>query len=182
MIEPTKIALCGRMRSGKDTIARHLYFEHGFYEPLAFGSALKFYAHQIFFDIDREPKPRELYQFMNVMRDYDPDVWIKHLAISVRTAEDIHAKGIVVTDARQENEIDWLREHGFVIVRVETPEDERVKRIELAGDIADESALSHKTESYVDEIVADYTLVNDGTIDDLLTKVDELVAKIKEGE
>lgn len=175
-----KIGLCGKMRSGKDTVADYLFFEHDFEYPMAFGDSLKFYAHRIFPDVPREPKPRELYQFMNVMRDYDPDVWIKHLAQQVRMAEDSRkTTGIVVTDARQANEVNWLRDNGFVIVKVEADEDTRIERIKAQGESADEEALRHKTEQYVDDIEADFTIENNGTLDELHAKVDELVAELR---
>ena len=175
-----RIGLCGKMRSGKDTVADRLYFEHDFEMPLAFGDSLKHYAHQIFPDVPKEPKPRELYQFMNVMRDYDPDVWVKHLADTVEFFEDKRStSGIVVTDARQPNEVEWLRANGFVIVKVEADEAARIERIKAQGESVAEEALRHKTELFVDEIEADYTIPNLGTLNELYTKVDELLAEIK---
>lgn len=181
-MEIIKIGLCGKMRSGKDTVADYLFYEHDFEYPMAFGDSLKFYAHRIFPDVPKEPKPRELYQFMNVMREYDPDVWIKHLAQKVAMAEDSRrTTGIVVTDARQANEVAWLRENGFIIVKVEADEDMRIERIKAQGESVDEEALRHKTEQYVDDIEADFTIENNGTLDELHAKVDELVAEIKDG-
>lgn len=174
-----KIGLCGKMRSGKDTVADYLFYEHDFEYPMAFGDSLKYYAHRIFPDVPKEPKPRELYQFMNVMRDYDPDVWVKHLAQQVRMAEDSRkTTGIVVTDARQPNEVNWLRDNGFVIVKVEADEDTRIERIKAQGESVDEEALRHKTEQYVDDIEADYTIPNLGTLDELYGRVDMLLDEL----
>lgn len=179
---PVKIGLTGKMRSGKDSIGDYLFYEKGFELPLAFGDSLKYYAHQIFPDVPKEPKPRALYQFMNVMRDYDPDVWVKHLASKVKIKEDSRStKGIVVTDARQPNEVNWLRENGFVIVKVEADEATRIERIQAQGETVAEEALRHKTELFVDEIEADYTIPNLGTLNELYTKVDELLAELKKG-
>ena len=176
-----RIGLTGKMRSGKSTIADYLYLHHEFHWPLSFGSELKRYAHEIFPDVPKDPKPRELYQFMNVMRDFDPDVWIKHLAKRVQFAEDSRkTTGIVVTDARQQNEIDWLRAHGFVIVRVVAPEQDRLKRIEESGESVTSTTLAHVTEQDLESLDVDYRIVNDGTLDELETKVDELVARLKE--
>ena len=178
-----KIGLCGKMRSGKDSIGDYLFFEKGFELPLAFGDSLKYYAHQIFPDVPKEPKPRALYQFMNVMRDYDPDVWVKHLAQKVAMAEnDRRTTGIVVTDARQPNEVDWLRENGFVIVKVEADEATRIERIQVQGETVVEEALRHKTELFVDEIEADYTMPNLDTLSELHAKVDALLAELVKGE
>ena len=182
MSEILKIALCGKMRSGKDSVAWRLFYEHGFEVPMSFGASLKRIAHEIFPDVPKEPKPRALYQFMNVMRDYDPDVWVKHLASSVEMAEDRRStSGIVVTDARQANEVAWLRENGFIIVKVEAGEVDRVERIKRAGETVTDEALRHATEQYVDDIEADYTIPNFGTLDELYAKIDGLVGELKAG-
>lgn len=175
-----RIALTGKMRSGKDTVADYLAQSHGFHVPLSFGNALKRIAHETFPDVPKEPKPRELYQFMNVMREYDKDVWVKHLAKEVEIISRV-PRGIVVTDARQPNEIKWLREIGFTIVKVEADEVTRIERIKAQGETVDEEVLRHKTESYVDGIDADYLIENHGTLDELHAKVDELVEELRKG-
>lgn len=176
-----RIGLTGKMRSGKDTVADYLAQSHGFHVPLSFGNALKRIAHETFPDVPKEPKPRELYQFMNVMREYDKDVWVKHLAKEVGIISRV-PRGIVVTDARQPNEVAWLRDNGFTIVKVEADEVTRIERIKAQGESVDEEALRHKTESYVDGIDADYYLPNFGTINELHTRIDEMVAGLRKGE
>lgn len=179
MTDVIKIALVGKMRSGKDAIGTLLTTRHGFYPPFAFGTALKASAHDIFPDVPRSPKPRALYQFMNVMRDYDPQVWIKHVERSVEYALDSRTtKGIVITDARQANEIAWCRANGFKIVRVTAPEHIRIARAQAVGDVFDYEALTHPTETEVDGFYVDYTLVNDGDYASLVAKVDALMAEI----
>lgn len=178
-----RIALVGKMRSGKSTIAHALSFRHGFDYPYAFGNALKIKAHEIFPDVPTHPKPRALYQFMNVMRDFDEDVWVKHLEHSITLAEDRKSTiGIVVEDARQENEVEFLRSRGFTIVRVESPEEKRREIIEqedkLTGDEL-EDAMTHKTEAYSEQVTPDLTIVNDGSYDELMEKVDDMMAEIR---
>lgn len=176
-----KLAFVGKMRSGKDTAATRLATQHGF-TMLAFGTALKASAHDIFPDVPRSPKPRALYQFMNVMREYDADVWIKHVERSVGYALDRKSTtGIVITDARQANEIAWCRANGFTIVRVTAPDDVRIARAQAVGDVFDWEALTHPTETEVDGFDADYTVVNDGDYASLVAKVDALMAEIRKG-
>ena len=180
MSEIIKIGLIGGMRAGKDTVANRLYYEHGFEHPIAFGSALKRLAHNIFMDVPKEPKPRKLYQFMNKMREYDPDVWIKHLEyIYGCYTEQRSTSGIVLTDIRQPNEYEWARANGFIIVKVEAPAAIRKERAKQSDDFSEED-LTHSTESYTDEFAFDYSITNDGSLDELKAKVDELLAKIKE--
>jgi len=174
-----KIALTGKMRSGKSAISRMLYEKYGFYYPLSFGNKLKSLAHSIFPWVPEEPKPRELYQFMNVMRNYDEDVWVKHLAKGYECALAVEPAGIVIDDVRQQNELEWAIENGFIVVRVEASDDIRKQRIIDAGDSYNEDSFNHKTETYVDHLKADYTIVNDGTLIELESKVDEIKAEIK---
>ena len=182
MTNVIKLAFIGKMRSGKDTAAARLATQHGF-TMLAFGTALKASAHDIFPNVPRTPKPRALYQFMNVMRDYDPQVWIKHVERSVEYALDRKTtQGIVITDARQANELEWARSNGFKIVRVTAPEPVRIARAQSVGDVFDYEALTHPTETEVDGFDADYVLENDGDYMTLIVKVDALMAEIKEAK
>lgn len=174
-----RICICGTLRSGKDTVGALLSVKHGFATPIAFGDALKDVAHRAFPDVPREPKPRALYQFMNVMRDYDADVWIKHVARKVDWALESRAtKGIVISDARQPNEIDWARANGFTIVRVTASDAVRIARAERAGDAFTYEDLTHPTEQYIGGFNVDYEIRNDGSYDDLVAGVERLVAEI----
>jgi dephospho-CoA kinase len=178
-----KIALTGKMRSGKDTVANHLYIRHGF-DKVAFGDALKRIAHDTFPWVSEFSKPRALYQFMNVMREYDKDVWIKHVEQAVKGAIDFHVNtgaekiGVVVTDVRQQNEVDWCRENGFTLIRVTAPDEERIARAIAAGDDFTVHDLCHETELAIDGFSVDYEIVNDGSVDALKRKVDEILAEM----
>lgn len=171
-----RICLCGKLRSGKDAFGTLLAVDHGFASPIAFGHALKDAAHRIYPDVPREPKPRALYQFMNVMREYDPDVWIKHAQKRVDYAlEQRSTKGVVITDARQANEIAWARNNGFTIVRVTASDDVRISRAQRSKDVFDYEDLTHPTELEIDTFDVDYELSNDGAYPDLVAEVERLV-------
>lgn len=174
-----KIALTGKMRSGKSVISRLLHEKHGFYYQLSFGDKLKSLAHSIFPWIPEEPKPRELYQFMNTMREFDEDVWVKQLEEYYEFVLTREPTGIVIDDVRQQNEFEWARDNGFIVVRVDTTDDLRKQRIIAEGDSYNEESFNHKTETYVDHLRADYTIVNDGTLIELESKVAGLLAEIK---
>lgn len=70
---------------------------------------------------------------------------------------------IVVTDVRFPNEADKIRELGGFIITVERP--------------GLESTDTHISEQL--PCVGDYTIVNDGTLDDLATKVEELFNELR---
>lgn len=169
----TRIALTGKMRSGKDTVAEHLANTYGF-DRLAFGDALKRHAHAVFPWIGEESKPRALYQqFGQFMRQIEPDVWVRHIERRLPYVRDV-----VITDLRQPNEYEWARKNGFVIIRVSTTDELRVKRMIEVGDEFNVHDLTHETELHIDSFAVDYELVNDGKIDELLAKVDELMEAV----
>jgi dephospho-CoA kinase len=183
-IDVTKIALTGKLRAGKDVCANHLYIKHGF-NRIAFGDALKKEAHAVFPWISQSSKPRALYQqFGQIMREIDPDVWIKHAERAVQGAIDFRVNtgaervGIVLTDIRQQNEVDWCRANGFTLIRVTAPDEVRIARAIEAGDSFVENDLVHSTELAIDGFAVDYTVTNDGTVDELKAQIDAIIAKL----
>lgn len=151
--EPLKIALVGKMRSGKDTVADILQKEYSF-NRIAFGDKLKELAHMIFPHVPLDPKPRELYLFMNIMREFYEDVWVYHLANTYNSIKS-NSNGIVITDVRQQNELDWCKKNGFTILKVVCDDAIRLERIKASGDVHKEEYLTHNTESSVDRLEFD---------------------------
>jgi dephospho-CoA kinase len=88
------------------------------------------------------------------------------------------AIGIVLTDVRQQNEVDWCRANGFTIIRVTAPEDVRIGRAIKAGDDFCENDLEHSTELEIDNFTVDYSVENNGTVDDLKAKIDAVLEDI----
>lgn len=181
-----KIALCGKMRSGKDSVADIM--ERNFlFERYAFGDGVREVARALYPESEDARKDRELLQFVGqTMREYDEHIWVR------RTLRDIYKDenestfyscrpfSCVITDLRQMNEYEKLKSLGFVIVKVEADEETRIKRIRDRGDIFSENMLTHETELSVDEIPYDYLVKNDGTLSELYWSVSELMEKIKQ--
>lgn len=179
MDDVIKIALCGKMRSGKDSVAALLTTRYDFYPKIAFGDALKEIAHRTFPHIPREPKPRKLYIHMNEHRTFYENVWVDPVARKVEYALDKRStKGVVITDCRQQNEIDWCRANGFTVVRVTASDDVRIARAQRNKDVFDYEDLTHPTETYIDTFDTDYEIVNDGEYSDLVSEVERLVTEI----
>jgi len=180
-----KIIIVGKMRSGKSPVSDRLRLDYGFTE-LAFGAALKYYAHRVFAysNVIGEGKPRALYQqFGELCREIDPLVWVKHVDAAYKQVLDSKStKGIVVSDGRQPHEYEWARANGFTVVRVTAPDELRLERARKAGDDFTEADLAHDTEQWVDKFDVDFEIVNDGKLDDLCAKVDDVMSKIKEYE
>ena len=167
--EPLKIALVGKMRSGKDTVADILQKEYKF-NRIAFGDKLKELAHMIFPHVPLDPKPRELYLFMNTMREFHEDVWVYHLANTYNSIKN-NSHGIVITDVRQQNELDWCKKNGFTILKVVCDDVIRLERIKASGDVHKEEYLTHNTESSVDQLEFDDWIDNSGNLEDLHEQV-----------
>lgn len=182
-VSVTKIALTGQMRAGKDEIAKHLLIMHGF-TRVAFGDELKRLAHEAFPDVSEFSKPRALYQqFGQLLREIDPDIWVRHVERQVEALINCNGQfqdhvGIVITDLRQPNEYEWARANGFTIVKVTAPRDVRIERAQSLSDAFELNHLTHETESHIEGFTVDYEIANDGTVEDLWAKVDEMINAI----
>jgi dephospho-CoA kinase len=183
-VSVVKIALTGKLRAGKDEVAQHLYIRHGF-DRVAFGDALKRNAHAVFPWISDGTKPRALYQtYGQLMREIDPGVWVKHAEQAVKGAIDFRVNtgaeriGIVLTDVRQQNEVDWCRSNGFTLIRVTAPDEVRIARAIAAGDDFSVHDLCHETELSIDKFDVDFEVINDGTVDELKAQIDAIMAQL----
>lgn len=172
-----KIALFGKMRSGKDTVGKLLIDNYGF-KRYAFGDGIGEIVAKYFPDALEHGKPRQHYQHIGQsLRELDPDVWIKYLYKQIGDTSD----NIVVTDARQPNEYKSLKKNGFIIVKLEADEETRIQRILDSGDTFSIEQLEHPTEKNVDSVDADFTICNNGDLNSLKRSVANLVYLIKEG-
>jgi dephospho-CoA kinase len=184
-----KIAICGRARSGKDTVANYLEETYAF-TKFAFADDMKQLLHKLFPHISDRPKPRRAYQvFGEGLRNLDlpgaDHVWIDACMRKVNahiwwhSEVDNRGANVVITDLRMQLELDYLRANGFTIIRVTAPDEDRLFRAKLAGDDFNEADLEHETESHVDGFAVDYTVDNNGTVDDLKRKLDEIMEAIQ---
>lgn len=175
-----KIALAGKMRSGKDTVAAYLV-EHYDFVPYAFGDGIKRVCRELFPEqVANSKKPRALLQGVGqAMRAIDPDVWIKR---TMREIDASHSFDVVITDLRQPNEYARLYTEGYVIIRVNASDDVRIDRMRSAGDTFDLADLTHDTERYVDMFAVHYELNNNGSVLDLWEQIDVVMREIMHRE
>ena len=203
MSDEIKIALTGKMRSGKSSVAEILWLDYDLTRR-SFGGALKYYADKMFegstaypieveeygepcpFDGKRDTrikKPRKLYQdFGQAMRQLDEDIWIRHVEQAIETDKTFpNYKGVVIDDLRQPNEYEWAKAHGFTIIRVNADEGDRLDRAAKLGDKFSAEDLRHETERHVDDFKADYVIENGSgvSLHELRRKVDDIMAEIK---
>lgn len=105
----------------------------------------------------------------------DTDFWVKMLKKHIKQIEDVESElgnyeglypiYIVVPDVRFNNEAQFIKDQGGLLVQVVRPDVEKVRE--------------HKSEQGVSVKYVDYTIVNDGSLDDLKEKVQTI---IEEGE
>lgn len=168
-----KIALMGYARSGKDTVAQMIRGELNKVWTAAFGDELKVQFHKTFSDIPADPKPRDGYEkFGQVLREIDPDIWIKPVHGLMKFIEANWAdRHIVVTDLRQPNEAKWAKENGFTIVYVHASDEIRMGR--AAGDAQWHSINSSEAEIWM--IDYDYCIYNEDNERVLLEQVKRMI-------
>ncbi|UXQ88898.1 deoxynucleoside monophosphate kinase [Bacillus phage Thurquoise] len=187
-----KIAIAGEFRSGKSTVAEYLDEKYSMLQ-FAFADELKRDFHKEYPDILTVPKPRKGYQlYGQLMRYvYGEDYWINRCFNKIenirQAAMGYNITGSeakfnpVITDLRQHNELERCREEGYHIIKVLAPKSVRVQRAKEEGDSFSEEELQHETEVYVREMDTDFTIMNNGTIEDLYAEVDYIMSVINPG-
>ena len=146
---PLRIAFTGKMATGKSTAARLLQTSHAGTEILSLGAAVKEIARNTF---GMKEKDRRLLQIIgNTGRALHPMTWVNLLLAKVKAWG-----SYVVDDVRFEDEAKALREHGFVVVKLEASDATRVQRIrELYRERAEEHLKGMNDVSEKGAVVAD---------------------------
>jgi dephospho-CoA kinase len=166
-----KIGITGKMRSGKDTLAKY-FIDNDEANQIAFGDGIKRVARAYFPQIVAKGKPRKLYQDIGQQfRQIDPDVWVKDLDRTMVNLMDLGETNFVISDVRQMNEYHYLKQMGFTIIKVEAEDEIRKERILRAGDVLNPEDFYHETEVAVDQIPYDYLISNNTTMQDFLDQI-----------
>ena len=139
------IGLLGLAGSGKDTAARAL-LERG-WQRVGFADAIKTKAYFLGWDGLKDERGRRLLQDLGMaMRQFDENFWIHKAQNSMKGGP------CVFTDVRFQNEADFIRGEGGIIVRV-------VRPWLKVGE--------HESESGQLRIHSDQSIINDGSIEHL---------------
>lgn len=176
------IGIAGKARSGKDTIAAHLWTHYGF-TRMAFADPVKL-ATQAAFGLSNEQtwldehkevvipfwglSPRQMFQLMGtecVKPHFGNDIWVKRMILSLQSLPE---DNIVIPDVRFEPEAEFIRANGGVIVHL------------FRG--AAPAVNAHVSEAGIEVDERDYAIFNNGTIEELHTTIGAFVSVLMEDE
>ena len=122
-----KIAITGKMCSGKSTIANFIQAQDNNYQIFSFGKKVKEVATDLF-QMDPEKKDRTLLTSIGTkMREIDPDIWTKYI---IHQTKDIEY--CIIDDLRYQNEYEYLIKNDFKIIQLLVSpkiQEERIKKI-----------------------------------------------------
>jgi dephospho-CoA kinase len=172
------IGIAGKMRTGKDTIARLMAKDRrGKFQRGAYADELKAYVDHKY-GKQEGGKRRALLQFVGQKaRRLDELVWIKRLQPKIDFLRST-GHNVVITDVRQQNEIDSLRAQGAYIIRVNVDDEIRKQRIIDAGDEFKEEDFYHITETQIDTFEVDFDIYNNGGLIQLTQQLDAVLVQI----
>ena len=119
-----KIAICGKMRSGKSTIANMLKEYDDRFKIFSFGNKIKLLANELF-DMDLKNKDRSLMIAIgSKMREINQDVWINYIIKETKDEE-----FCIIDDLRFQNELDILEQNDWKIISLNISEELQIERI-----------------------------------------------------
>lgn len=172
------IGLIGKARSGKDTVASHLYRFHDF-ESIAFATPMKSMLETAFPSVnfhsgDREAiipwlgkSPRQLLQTLGTEWGREcvhPDLWMLLAERRIQACREVGDKGLVITDVRFHNEADMILRNGGQLWHIHRDSAKAVNA--HASETCDWSGYPRKI------------IDNNGTHVELYAKVDELANEL----
>ncbi len=117
-----KIAIIGKMCSGKSTIANQLCRFDSSYSTYSLATKLKEIAYELFHMKDKD---RDLLiKIGTKMREIDPDVWVNY--IINQTSDN---KNYIIDDVRFQNEVDILKQYGWKFIQLNVSYSDQEYRI-----------------------------------------------------
>lgn len=168
------IGISGEMRTGKDTVADYIINTYDF-KHLKFTKGINDIYDKYNYQYKDEVKPRRALQIIGqeVRKALGEDVWVEYAM-----SEYGETQPTVFSDVRLEQEFKAIKSRGGVIIRLMTSPGEQLRRLETLGELTDERLLKHKTES-IPKGLEDYIVVNDGTLEELYEKIDDIIKTLK---
>lgn len=114
---------------------------------------------------------------------YGKDVWCRKVMEKIRqgkkTGEYSITDSFLIKDGRYAHEYDFfVRERGFVPVRIITDFKTRIQRMEERGDDIDFNALAFEQKSFIPDHYFAFELKNNGTVEELAEQIQDLFEEL----
>jgi dephospho-CoA kinase len=143
-----KIGICGKMCSGKTTLAKYLKEKNDTFHITSFAAKLKEIARDLF---NMQQKDRQLLiQIGQKMREIDPDVWIKS---TIREANKY--QNVIIDDIRYQNELLTLKKEKWILIKLKISKELQLQRLKQTYPETWESHLKYindNSESQLDDL------------------------------
>lgn len=164
------IGFAGKRRVGKDTSANYLVNAHG-YKRFAFADVLKSGCMTLF-DLTEEQVNGDLKEVIDERWGVTPRYILQHMGTDVLRkdfgkdffvdrARSVMQPGLVISDVRFGNEADLIHDFGGIVIRLQGREETN-------------NNDTHVSEAGLDHCKIDYEVLNDGSIADLHSKVEQI--------
>ena len=120
-----KIAITGKMCSGKTTLSNYLVSIEPRFQVFSFGKKVKEVASDLF-QMDPNFKDRSLLTSIGQkMREIEPDVWANYV---INQTKDLNY--CIIDDLRYQNEYELLAKEGWKIIQLNISKELQEKRIQ----------------------------------------------------
>lgn len=177
------IYLCGKAGAGKTYAAKYLMEKYG-YVPTKFAYPVYGIAEHYF---GMKEKDRKLLQVIGTdvgRKLIDTDIWVKRLmqdlTIAKLTAKEMNLPEplFISDDTRFPNEHKILKQHGWVGLYLEVPDEIRIKRLQGRDGTAQEQTLGHISELALDMFKDQLIAVDfSGTLEQSYTNLEAVIAQ-----
>lgn len=171
------ICISGKAQNGKDTTAgflKDILKDKGNTVLVAhYGDLVKYVCRTFFgWNGEKDEFGRSLLQRVgtDIVRNQRPDYWVNFVKDMIELFPD-EWDYVLIPDSRFPNEVDCMRETGFETVHL------RVIRTDFVSPLTEEQQ-NHPSETALDNIVPDFTILNTGSLEDLKAKATDFVERI----
>lgn len=171
------ICIGGKAQNGKDTSAIMINNElqlSGKRTVIAhYGALVKFICEKYFnWDGKKDVTGRSILQRVgtDVVRNQFPDYWVDFVVGVVNMFPD-EWDYVIIPDTRFPNELEKWKNANYDVIHI------RVERKNFKSPLTEEQ-LKHVSETALDDSIPNYIIVNDGTLEELRTKIRNLCKEI----
>lgn len=173
-----RLALSGKMVSGKSLVSSYLVEHYGF-TRLAFADKIKELANMLWQDRLRKRRDKDRWLLIQIgerMREIDPTVWIRYILEQVEALQG----HIVIDDMRFPHEYNALKEAGFALIRMNT---DRAWQLQAVADNYPDMPLmllEDYTEKLLDNKRFDYIIKNTTVVPlhEVYSQVDAILLEV----